>query len=75
MQVIIDFFAGIGDAVTSAFQWFAGFIEDTVYFVQLLGEAVAKIPGYFAWIPAEALVVLLVLVGVIVVCRILGREG
>lgn len=75
MQVIIDFFAGFGNAITSVFEWFAGFIEDTVYFVQLLGEAVAKIPSYFSWLPSEALVALGVLVGVIVICRVLGREG
>lgn len=75
MQAVIDFFAGIGDAVTSVFNWFAGFIDDTVYFVKLLGQAVIAFPSYFSWVPPEALVGLGILVGVIVVCRVLGREG
>lgn len=75
MQVIIDFFAGIADAVSSGVAWFVGFLADCAYFAELLGDAVASIPDYFAWLPPEALASLIVLVGVIVICRVLGREG
>lgn len=75
MEEIIAFFEGIADAVESAFDWFFGFLEDTVYFLGLLDDAVASIPGYFSWLPSEALVSLGVLLGIIIVCRILGREG
>ena len=75
MDAIIEFFEGITDAITSVFDWFAGFLSDTVYFVELIGEVVASVPDYFSWLPEEALVALGVLLAVIVVCRILGREG
>lgn len=43
--------------------------------VKLLAGYVAKIPDWFDWLPAEVLYILLAIVAVVVIYKILGREG
>lgn len=75
MQTIIDFFTGISEAVTSFVEWFAGMLSDLAYIARLLGDFVLQIPSYFAWLPAEALISLGVILGIVVIYKLTGREG
>lgn len=74
------------DAITSAVDNIVEFLDtiwtfvkdftsDTFEMIKLVGETVAKIPDYFSWLPAEVGVALVALFGVVVIYKILGREG
>lgn len=75
MQTLIDFFKSFTDIVSSLVDFVIGLFEDLVYMIKLLGQVVINIPVYFSWLPGEVLALVVVLIGVVVVYKILGREG
>lgn len=75
MGAIITFFEGIVDAITGAIDFLIGFIEDIVYIVKITGEFVLEIPNYLAWLPAPVLTIVVVVFGVVVIYKVMGREG
>lgn len=75
MGAIITFFKGIVDAISGAIDFLIGFIEDIVYIVKITGEFVLEIPNYLAWLPAPVLVIVVVVFGVVVIYKVMGREG
>ena len=75
MKDIIEFFTGIGDAITSMIDFLISFVQDIVYIVKLTGEFVLQIPSYFAWLPSEAVALLVTIFAIVVIYKIAGREG
>ncbi len=75
MGAIIDFFESLISIIGSVVDFVIGLVQDLIYVVQLLGEALAEMPVLFGWLPAEVLVVLLTVFALLVVLRILGRDG
>lgn len=65
---ILDFFQNIGSFIVD-------FIGDILYIVKITGESVSKIPEYFSWLPSEALALVVAIFSVVVIYKILGREG
>lgn len=74
MQALISFVEGIGSAITAFFDFVFSLISDIVYLVQLTGRMLAQIPGYFSWLPAPVLAVLVTAVTIAVLYKVLGRE-
>ena len=75
MNAIITFFEGIADAIAGAIDFLIGFIEDIVYIVKITGEFVLEIPNYLSWLPAPVLTTVVVVFGVVVIYKVMGREG
>lgn len=75
LETIKNFFLGMVNIITSLIDFVIGIAEDIVYVVKLCGTFVAKIPMLFSWLPAECLVLVVLLFGIVVVYKILGREG
>lgn len=75
MDSVISFFQGIGNAITSAFDFVVSLVSDIVYLIQLTGKFLGQLPAYFSWMPAEISTLLLVLFTIVVLYKILGREG
>lgn len=75
MDAILNFFKGIGDAIVSLFDMLIGFVADIVYLVKLTGSMLAKIPSFFSWLPESMVALILVIIAVVVLYKILGREG
>lgn len=75
MDGIIGFLRGIGNAIVSVFDFIIGFFQDLIYIIQLTGKFLLQIPSYFSWLPAELLSMLVVLFGIVVIYKIMGREG
>lgn len=75
MGALVDFFKGIADLATGAFDFLLGIIQDIVYVVKLTGRAIAAIPGYLALLPAPVIALLMTIFAVVVIYKILGREG
>lgn len=75
MDALISFFTGIGDAIVSAFDFVISFFSDLIYTIQLLGKVVLSIPNYISWLPSPVVTLLLTLFSIVVIYKILGREG
>ena len=75
MDAIIKFFKGIADAVSAALSFLIGFIEDIVYVIKLTGQFVLCIPDYLGFLPSAVLSIVIVIFGVVVIYKVLGREG
>lgn len=75
MKAIADFLQAIGNAIVAAIDFVIGFFQDIVYIIQLTGKVLVQIPSYFSWLPAELLAIILTIFAVVVIYKILGREG
>lgn len=75
MSSVIEFFKGIGEAIVVAFDFLISFFEDLVYVIKLLGKFILQIPSYFSWLPAELLIILSSIIAIVVIYKIMGREG
>lgn len=72
---MLDFFKGFGEILSGIIDFVIGLVEDLVYTVQLVGSVVARIPSYFSWIPAPVLAIIISIFAVVVIYKIIGREG
>lgn len=75
MDAIVSFFTGLGNAIVSIFDFVVSFFSDLIYVIQLLGRVVLSIPGYFSWLPSGISTLLITLFAIVVIYKILGREG
>lgn len=75
MEAIIKFFQGVGDLLLGIVDFIVGFFEDVVYMIQLTGKVVVSIPSYFSWMPGEIVTLIVIIFGVVVLYKVLGREG
>lgn len=67
LQNIANFFSSVWDFILNL-------VNEIVFVVQSLAKVVATIPQYFGWLPAGVLGTLLIIIGVVVVYKIMGRE-
>lgn len=75
LETIKNFFLGLTNVITSLIDFVVNLVEDLVYVVKLVSTFVTKIPNFFVWLPTECIVLIVVLFGVVVAYKILGREG
>lgn len=75
MDTILNFLNGIGEAITTVIDFVISFFKDTVYMISLLVKAVSNFPNYFTWLPGPVVALLLSLISIVVIYKILGREG
>lgn len=75
MNAIFDFFTGIGETLIAVLEFIIDFFRDIAYIVKLTGEFVLNIPTYFQWLPAPALALIVTIFGVVVIYKVMGREG
>lgn len=75
MDAILDFFAAIGDIIGAIIDFVISLFQDLIYMIQLLGQIVVNIPVYFSWLPSTLVTMVVVIFGIVVIYKILGREG
>lgn len=75
LSTIKDFFLGLVDVISSLIDFVISLVEDIVYVVKLCGSFVVKIPDYFSWLPASVLALIITIFSIVVIYKILGREG
>lgn len=75
LETIKEYFQIIVDGFNSVIDFVIGLVQDLIYIIKLTGAFVAKLPDLFSWLPAEALVLVLSIFAVVVIYKILGREG
>lgn len=75
---MIEFFnllKEIAEGIINAIKFVIKLVSDIIYAVELVGESVLKIPDYLSFLPAAFVTVLVVIFGIVVVYKIIGREG
>lgn len=75
MQSIVKILSSIVDWIVIAFDFVFGFFEDIVYIGKITGVFLRKIPEYFAWLPSQCIVLVVLIFSIVVLYKILGREG
>lgn len=70
-----SFLEAIGDAILFGVQYLVDFMSDIAYVIRLTGEFVADIPQYFSWLPSQIVAIIVSLFGIVVIYKIIGREG
>lgn len=75
MDAIINFLETIGNAISSVISFVISFFQDVIYMIQITGKVLAQLPSYLSWMPPQMSALLLILLAVVVVYKILGREG
>lgn len=76
MQPLIDLFISIGDAIKAGLDFLGGIIEDLITTAEMLAQGISVLPewlGYF--FPADIVVPLIAIFVVVIIYKILGREG
>lgn len=68
LQTIADFFVAIFEIVMAL-------IKDIIEMVKMLGDFVGQIPNLFDWLPQAAIGTIVTIFGVVVIYKIIGREG
>lgn len=49
--------------------------REMLFVVELLGTFFVHIPAYFSWLPGSLVSVLITLISIVIVYKVLGREG
>lgn len=75
MQAIIDFFKSFAEIVSSLVDFVIGIVQDLLYVIQLLGSLIVKIPQMIGWLPSACITLVVTLFAVVLIYKILGREG
>lgn len=73
-EFIGNLLQNIAQFFTSVWDFILNIVNEIVFVVQSLAKVVTTIPQYFGWLPAGVLGTLLVIIGVVVVYKIMGRE-
>lgn len=75
MEALLDFFAAIGDIIGAIIDFVISLFQDLIFMIQLLGQTVANIPVYFSWLPSPLITTVVLIFSIVVIYKILGREG
>lgn len=75
LESIKNILFSIGDFFVSIYDFVVGFVNDIVSVVKYTGQAVAQIPQLLEWVNPALVGMLLAAFAVVVIYKILGREG
>lgn len=68
LEIIVDF-------LTSLVNFIVSLVQDLIFIVQTLAMTVVHLPDYLGWLPSSVLATVLVTFAVVVIYKVLGREG
>ncbi len=75
LSTLKEYIVGIGELFVSIYEFVLDFFSDVVYVIKLTANFVASIPSYFSWLPAPVLALVVSIFAVVVIYKVLGREG
>lgn len=75
LETIKEILFNIGNFFTTIFDFVVDFVADIVAVIKYTGQAVAQIPQLFQWVDPKVLGTILAAFAVVVIYKILGREG
>lgn len=75
MEDILDMLEGFIDLVSSLGEFVLDWIKDLLYIIELLSTIILNLPSIFGWMPVPVFATVSSIFGVVVLYKILGREG
>ena len=75
MGALIDFFKGFADIISALVDFLYNTILDLIYVIALLGSLMAKIPDMIGWLPSACISLVVTTFAIVLIYKILGREG
>lgn len=75
MKVIFSYFTTLIDSIVALIEFLISLLRDVVYLVGLLAEMLPVSHSFFTWLPAGLTATLGMTLAVVVVLRVLGRDG
>lgn len=66
---------GIFDLISSVVSFIIGFFQDLVYMISLLGKFIISLPSYLSWLPSTFITAITLIFTIVVIYKVLGREG
>lgn len=75
MQAIMEFLTGLGELIGSLVNFVFGIIKDLLYVIGLLGSLIVKIPDMIGFLPSAAITLVITTFSVVLIYKIIGREG
>lgn len=75
LDAIIKFFNGIGNAITSVIDFVISFFTDFLSLLKLLAVVPKYVASSLRWIPDQLLAMAILLISIVILYKILGREG
>lgn len=75
LDAIVKAFEEFFKTIQAIIDFVIGLFEDLLFMIELLAKFIVQIPSYFSWLPDGFVAVVVVLFSVVVIYKILGREG
>lgn len=75
LEFLTELFTSFFNFFISGFKMIMSFIVHFYSVVKILGDFLSSVPSYFYWLPDNIVSIIVVTFGLIVVYKILGREG
>ena len=75
MQAIINFFVTLGDVIVSIVEFVVKFFKDLIYVIGLLGNLLVSLPAMIGWLPSACISLVVTTFSIVVIYKIMGREG
>lgn len=75
LNSITNFIESIGEFISSIVNFVIDFVNDLLYVIELVGSTVTKIPDLLNWLPVEIIAMFIGIFAIVVVYKIIGREG
>lgn len=70
-----DLLSSIGNAIVNLCTFVVDFFGDLVYMIKLTGKFLVAVPGYLSWLPSGLVASIMTIFAIVVIYKILGREG
>lgn len=75
MTAIANFFSSFGELLGAIGQWFLDTLMDLWYAITMMVDFTLMIPRLFEWLPVSAVVIMVSMFAIVIVYKVLGREG
>lgn len=75
MEGIITYLQSLGEMIRGIAQMVVNFFKGYIDIAKMLSFFTEKLPAFFTWMPDGVLTMFVLLLGVAVAYKILGREG
>lgn len=72
---MLDLLQTIVNSLTALIDFVFQLVQDLIFIVQTLGEAILSIPDYLGWLPTSVASLFILAFSVVLIYKIVGREG
>lgn len=75
LESISNFIEGIANSFTAIIDFLTDFVEDSIYIIDVCGKAILFVPHLFGWLPVSVAALAIGIFAIVIIYKVLGREG